>query len=90
MTSKDDQYARQADGWTEDAYADVGAYLAHRAELIERLGPPLRAGDMVLDLACGDGGLGEALLARGLSYRGVDATPRACGSPGGPRSISAT
>jgi len=29
----------------------------------------------VLDLACGDGGLGEALLARGLGYRGVDATP---------------
>ena len=74
MTSKDDQYARQADGWTEDAYADVGAYLAHRAELIEHLGRPLRAGDTVLDLACGDGGLGEALLARGLGYRGVDAT----------------
>jgi SAM-dependent methyltransferase len=75
VTSKDDQYARQADGWTEDAYADVGAYLAHRAELIELLGPPLRAGDTVLDLACGDGGLGDALLARGMRYRGVDATP---------------
>ena len=29
----------------------------------------------MLDLACGDGGLGEALLARGLRYRGVDSTP---------------
>jgi SAM-dependent methyltransferase len=29
----------------------------------------------VLDLACGDGGLGEVLLDRGLRYRGVDATP---------------
>ncbi len=28
----------------------------------------------MLDLACGDGGLGEALVARGLGYRGVDAT----------------
>jgi len=74
VTSKADQYARQADGWTEDAYADVGAYLAHRAELIEVLGPPLHAGETVLDLACGDGGLGDALLARGLRYRGVDAT----------------
>ena len=74
MTSKDDQYARQAAGWTDNAYADVGAYLAHRAELIAELGPLLRAGDTVLDLACGDGGLGEALLARGLRYRGVDAT----------------
>jgi SAM-dependent methyltransferase len=70
-----DQYARQAEDWTESAYADVTAYLAHRAELIETLGPPLAAGDEVLDLACGDGGLGEALLARGLRYRGVDSTP---------------
>ena len=75
MTSKDDQYARQAEGWTEQAYADVGAYLAHRAELIESLGSPLRSDDTVLDLACGDGGLGEALLARGLGYHGIDATP---------------
>jgi len=74
VSSKDDQYSRQAEGWTEEAYADVGAYLAHRAELIEGLGPPLEAGATVLDLACGDGGLGEALLARGLGYHGVDAT----------------
>ncbi len=74
MSSKEDQYARKAADWTEMAYADVGAYLAHRAELIASLGPPLRPGDEVLDLACGDGGLGEALLARGLRYRGVDAT----------------
>lgn len=75
MTSKEDQYARQASGWTEQAYADVGAYLAHRADLIVSLGPRLDPGDDVLDLACGDGGLGEALLARGLRYRGVDSTP---------------
>lgn len=74
MTDKGGQYARQAADWTERAYADVTAYLAHRAELIVSLGPPLAEGDEVLDLACGDGGLGEALLARGLRYRGVDAT----------------
>ena len=74
MSSKEDQYARQAEGWTEEAYADVGAYLAHRAELIESLGTTLNKGETVLDLACGDGGLGEALVARGLGYRGVDAT----------------
>jgi SAM-dependent methyltransferase len=74
VTSKDDQYARQAEGWTERAYADVGAYLAHRAELIQSLGRPLGTGDTVLDLACGDGGLGDAPLARGLRYRGLDAT----------------
>jgi len=74
VSSKEDQYARQAEGWTEQAYADVGAYLAHRAELIESLGRPLSTGDTVLDLACGDGGLGDALLARGLTYHGIDST----------------
>jgi SAM-dependent methyltransferase len=75
VSSKEDQYARQASDWTERAYADVGAYLDHRAELIVSLGPRLRVGDTVLDLACGDGGLGEALLARGVGYHGVDTTP---------------
>ena len=74
MTSKEDQYARQAAEWSERAYADVGAYLAHRAELIVSRGRQLEPGDEVLDLACGDGALGEALLAHGLRYRGVDST----------------
>jgi predicted TPR repeat methyltransferase len=75
MSDKAGQYARQAAEWTESAYADVTAYFAHRAELIQSLGPRLEPGDEVLDLACGDGGLGEALLALGLRYRGVDSTP---------------
>ena len=56
MTDKGGQYARQAANWTERAYADVTAYLAHRAELIASLGPALEPGAEVLDLACGDGG----------------------------------
>jgi Methyltransferase domain len=75
MSSKSDQYARQAGDWTEKAYADAAAYLAHRADLVTTLGPRLEPGDEVLDLACGDAGLGELLVARGLRYRGVDATP---------------
>jgi SAM-dependent methyltransferase len=67
------KYAPQAEGWSEDAYADADAYLIHRAELIVGLGPPLRRGDAILDLACGDGGLAEHL--HGLDYRGVDASP---------------
>lgn len=74
MSGKDGQYARQARDWTEKAYADAAAYLEHRAELVAGLGPRLDPGDEVLDLACGDGGLGEALLALGLRYRGADAT----------------
>ena len=51
MSSKEDQYARQASDWTDSAYADVGAYLEHRADLIVSLGPRLAPGDEVLDLA---------------------------------------
>ena len=73
--SEREQYARQAEAWTERSYADARAYLAHRAELILTFGHRLETGDEVLDLACGDAGLGEALLERGLRYRGVDSTP---------------
>jgi SAM-dependent methyltransferase len=73
--SKADQYARKAAGWTDEEYADAEAYLAHRAELVMTLGVPLERDDEVLDLACGDGGLGTFLLDRGLRYRGVDAEP---------------
>jgi SAM-dependent methyltransferase len=59
-------------GWSERAYADPDAYLAHRAELVVALGPRLEAGDTVLDLACGDGGLAD-FLPPGIHYRGVDA-----------------
>jgi hypothetical protein len=68
------KYARQAEDWSERQYADSTSYLSHRADLVLSLGPPLEPGDEVLDLACGDGGFGEALLARGLRYRGVDST----------------
>ncbi len=72
--SKEDQYVRQAEEWSERQYADAVAYLAHRADLIVSFGPRLEPDDEVLDLACGDGGLGELLLERGLRYRGVDVT----------------
>jgi len=67
------KYGPQAESWSEDAYADAQAYLAHRAELIASLGPRLEPGDAVLDLACGDGGLAEHLGA--FRYLGVDASP---------------
>jgi SAM-dependent methyltransferase len=69
------KYAPQAEDWTERAYADSAAYLEHRADLVVELGPRLEAGDEVLDVACGDAGLGALLLERGLAYRGVDSTP---------------
>jgi SAM-dependent methyltransferase len=74
-TAKDDQYARKAAGWSDAEYADSHAYLDHRASLVASLGVPLVPDDEILDLACGDGGLGGYLLERGLRYRGVDAEP---------------
>ena len=73
--SEPEQYARQAEDWSGRAYADAAAYLTHRADLVVALGPRLEPGEELLDLACGDAGLGELLLARGLRYRGVDSTP---------------
>jgi Methyltransferase domain len=60
--------------WSEREYADPVPYLRHRAELIVSLGPPLRAGDRLCDLACGDGGLADFLP--GIEYLGVDADPK--------------
>jgi len=68
------KYEAKAERWTEGEYADARAYLEHRAGLVLELGPRLAPGDLVCDLACGDGGLGEHLLARGLGYVGVDAS----------------
>jgi Methyltransferase domain len=66
------KYDAQAETWTDAAYADAAGYLEHRAELIVSLGPRLDPGDTVLDLACGDAGLAEPLLDRGLRYAGAD------------------
>ncbi len=67
--------ADAAERWSEEAYADSARYLAHRADIVVALGPRLLPGETVLDLACGDGGLGERLLEHGLEYLGVDASP---------------
>jgi SAM-dependent methyltransferase len=75
QTPKPGEYAQKAAGWSDDEYADAAVYLEHRAALVASLGVELEPGDEVLDLACGDGGLGEHLLVRGLRYAGVDVEP---------------
>ena len=60
-------------GWSERAYADARAYLAHRGEVVAQLGPALEAGDMLLDLACGDAAFAD-FLPPGVRYLGVDAS----------------
>jgi SAM-dependent methyltransferase len=64
-----EKYTHAAAGWTAHEYADAELYLRRRTELIAA---GLAPGDVVLDLACGDGGLGDFLTAAGLRYRGVD------------------
>jgi SAM-dependent methyltransferase len=71
MTSWD-KYAGKAGDWSGEQYADARTYLARRAELVRSLAPPLAAGDVVLDLACGDGGLADFLPEQ--RYFGVDAS----------------
>jgi SAM-dependent methyltransferase len=71
MKDVESQYAAQAERWSDEQYADPGGYLRHRAELVVGLGPRLRPGDRILDLACGDGGLAAHLP--GFAYLGADA-----------------
>src|SRR5207244_4598316 len=56
VTAKTDKYGPQAARWSEEAYADANAYLAHRAALIVSLGPRLARGATVLGCARADGG----------------------------------
>lgn len=67
------KYGAKAARWSEDAYADPPTYLRHRGELIQEVGPALGPGDLLLDLACGDGGFADYLP--GVRYLGVDASP---------------
>ena len=67
------KYDDVAERYSAHDYADAQRYYARRAHLIAaRLSPGAR----LLDIACGDGGLGPHLLERGVEYRGVDASER--------------
>lgn len=70
------KYDAIAECYSAHDYADAEGYYARRAHLVVEHGPRLAPGASVLDVACGDGGLGRHLLALGLDYRGVDASER--------------
>jgi SAM-dependent methyltransferase len=71
-----DKYDAIAERYSVHDYADAERYYARRAQLVVAHGPPLERGASVLDIACGDGGLGRHLLALGIDYRGVDGSER--------------
>jgi SAM-dependent methyltransferase len=67
------KYDAIAERYSAHDYANAERYYARRAALIAR---GLAPGATVLDIACGDGGLGHALLELGFDYHGVDASTR--------------
>jgi SAM-dependent methyltransferase len=76
MSDLQAKYDAIAERYSAHDYADPERYYARRAQLVVEHGPTLTAGDSVLDIACGDGGLGRHLLGLGLEYTGVDASER--------------
>jgi SAM-dependent methyltransferase len=70
------KYDALAERYSAHDYADAEGYYARRAELVVTHGPRLERGDSLLDIACGDGGLGRHLLGLGIDYHGVDASDR--------------
>jgi SAM-dependent methyltransferase len=71
-----EKYDRLASEFSTREYGDPARYYARRAEAIVGVGPPLARGDRLLDIACGDGGQAEPLLAHGLVYYGIDVSPK--------------
>jgi SAM-dependent methyltransferase len=67
------KYDAIAERYSEHDYANAERYYARRAKLVA---DGLAPGATVLDIACGDGGLGRALLELGFDYHGVDASTR--------------
>jgi SAM-dependent methyltransferase len=67
------KYDAIAERYSAQDYADAERYYERRAHLVAA---SLRPNASVFDIACGDGGLGWYLLARGIDYHGVDASPR--------------
>jgi SAM-dependent methyltransferase len=68
------KYDELAERFTEHEYGDPERYFGHRAGIVASLGPPLAAGDTILDLACADGSAVPPLAGLGLRYVGVDAS----------------
>jgi SAM-dependent methyltransferase len=67
------KYDELAGRYSAHDYANAESYYARRAQLVAA---QLRPGATLLDVACGDGGLGRHLLRLGIEYRGVDASER--------------
>ncbi|CEP67182.1 S-adenosyl-L-methionine-dependent methyltransferase-like [Moorella glycerini] len=75
MDSLIDKYDRLAEGFTAREYANKEFYMYRRLLLTLFWGVPLKSGDSVLELGCGDGYLARSFIRYGLRYHGVDFAP---------------
>lgn len=67
------KYDEIAERYSAHDYANAERYYARRAAVVAKLVPHRST---LLDVACGDGGLGRHLLAQGFDYHGIDASER--------------
>jgi SAM-dependent methyltransferase len=70
-----EKFTAAARGWSEKKYDDPRAFMARRAALVWQWGTPLRPGDRLLELGCGDGALSCLLARQGFEVTGVDISP---------------
>jgi SAM-dependent methyltransferase len=70
------KYDLLADGFAERTWANLRFEMQRRLALTMTWGSRLNAADSVLEFGCGDGYLAQLFVQSGLSYRGMDQSPK--------------
>ena len=76
MNLSADKYDLLADGFAERTWANLTFEMQRRLALSMTWGPRLNSADSVLEFGCGDGYLAQLFVKSGLSYRGMDQSPK--------------
>jgi SAM-dependent methyltransferase len=76
MTDSSAKYDQLANKFAERSYANLPFYMHRRYIMTASWGTPIRPGDSVLELGCGDGYMAQLLVQHGLHYHGIDIAPR--------------
>jgi SAM-dependent methyltransferase len=70
------KFEQAAAGYAERVYTNLDYYIHRRFVISTTWGTPLRPGDSVLELGCGDGYLAQLFVEYGLKYQGMDISPK--------------